>query len=130
MNGIGEKIGAVVLLVALASGCAAVRGGDDEQQAPRETDVTVEVVNQNWQDMHVYVLASGQRRSLGMVTSQNSEVFELPRSALAADRDIVFIADPIGSVVAFVSDPVLVQPGDQVRWTIQNRLRHSSVFVR
>lgn len=65
-----------------------------------------------------------------MVTSQNSEVFELPRSALASDRDIVFIADPIGSVVAFVSDPVLVQPGDQVRWTIQNRLRHSSVFVR
>lgn len=130
MNGIGEKIGAVVLLVALASGCAAVRGGDDEQQASRETDVTVEVVNQNWQDMHVYVLASGQRRSLGMVTSQNSELFELPRSALAADRDIVFIADPIGSVVAFVSDPVLVQPGDQVRWTIQNRLRHSSVFVR
>lgn len=130
MNGIREKIGAVVLLVALASGCAAVRGGDDEQPSPRETDVTVEVVNQNWQDMHVYVLASGQRRSLGMVTSQNSEVFELPRSALASDRDIVFIADPIGSVVAFVSDPVLVQPGDQVRWTIQNRLRHSSVFVR
>ena len=130
MNGIRDRVVTVVLVLALVSGCAAVRGGDEDGPSPEEDQVTIEVVNQNWQDMHVYVLASGQRRSLGMVTSQNSEVFELPRGALAADRDIVFIADPVGSVVAFVSDPVLVQPGDQVRWTIQNRLRHSSVFVR
>lgn len=123
--------GALVALVLplLVTACA-LGGRGDPSQGAGEEGLTVEVTNYNWQDMHVYVLASGQRHSLGIVTSQSTQSFDVPSSALAARREITFLADPVGSVLAYVSDPVLVEPGDRVAWTIQNRLSHSSVFVR
>lgn len=80
--------------------------------------------------MHVYVMTAGQRWSLGIVTSQSTQTFELPDGVFAAARDVVFLADPVGSVLAFHSDPVLLRPGDRVEWLLQNRLAQSSISVR
>ncbi len=116
------------LIAGLLSGCASAGGGaSGEAEAG---SVTVEVTNYNWAVVHAYVLASGQRYSLGLVTTTSTESFPLPRGALAARRALVFLAVPIGSPVAYVSDEILVAPGDTVVWTIQNSLSQSSVIVR
>lgn len=89
----------------------------------------LEVTNHNWQDMHIYVQASGQRWSLGLVTTNSARSFELPRGVFASGRDVVLVADPIGSNVPYHSDPVLLEPGDRVEWRLENRLSQSRLFV-
>lgn len=118
----------VLLIAGLLCGCASAgRGGTGEAETG---SVTVEVTNYNWSVIHAYVLVSGQRYSLGLVTTNRSESFPLPRGALTARRALVFLAVPIGSPVAYVSDEILVAPGDTIVWTIQNSLAQSSVIVR
>lgn len=125
------RLAALLLLTLAAVACAAAGAGSAPADRPAEARATVlEVENLNWQDMHIYVLAGGQRWSIGQVTSLSQRAFELPDGVFGAGRDIVFLADPVGSVVAYHSDPVLLEPGDRVEWTLQNRLSQSSLFVR
>ena len=110
----------------LALGCSLVGGSREKRTDP---PVVVEVRNRNWQDMHVYVLGAGQRYSLGVVTSQSTQRYELPEGAFATGRDIVLLADPIGSDEVYRSDPVLLHPGDVVQRNLANPLIHSSLFI-
>lgn len=124
--------GIALALLAVLTACVGGRGGGPEAERTRagaET-VSVEVTNYNWRDMHVYVLAAGQRFSLGIVATQRSEMYELPPGVLAADRELVLMADPVGSSLAYLSEPILVQAGDVVEWRLQNRLPQSGIFVR
>lgn len=123
----------VALSLGLALGAAACatagRGSGEAEGAHAEEPAVLEVRNRNWQDMHIYVLAAGQRWSLGLVTSQSTQTWELPDGVFAANRDISFLADPIGSPVGHVSDRVLLDRGDRVEWTLHNRLSQSTIFV-
>lgn len=121
-----------LLLVPLgcASGGAGAASTAEDPSSLDRGSAVLEVHNRNWQDMHVYVLAGGQRWSLGMVTSLAERTFDLPDGVFGSAGDIIFLADPVGSVVVYHSDPVLLEPGDRVQWTLQNRLSHSSLFVR
>lgn len=122
----------LVALLGLAGvGCASSRAGAGSagEPSPDPDTAVLEVHNRNWQDMHIYVLAGGQRWSLGMVTSQSERTFDVPDGVFGSAGDIIFLADPVGSVIALHSDPVLLEPGDRVQWTLQNRLSHSSLFV-
>lgn len=127
MRCLGRAVPLVLGIAVLGGGCAS--GGGAERASDRPETATVQVQNHNWSDMHLYVFAGGQRFSLGLVTSNTDRGFELPRSALSSARNMIFIADPIGSVVAYVSDEVYVQPGDRVELTLQNNLAHSSISV-
>lgn len=128
-------LGAATLaaLLVAATACGALSRGPDDRP-PRATyddsPVMIEVENRAWSTMHVYVIAGGQWESLGQVTSQTTEVYELPASMMGVRDEIRLAADPIGSTRAFFSDPVLVRPGDRVAWTLQNNLAMSSVMVR
>lgn len=114
----------------LLTACASAGGSESEPPVRAgEGEAVVRVQNLNWSTVHVYVLAGGQRHSLGMVTSTGEETFAIPRGAFATSRELVFLADPVGNVVAYMSDPVLVQPGDRVEWTIHNNLSQSSISV-
>lgn len=100
----------------------------DGGEEPRE--LTVHVKNNSWSAIHVYVVASGQWESLGVVASQNTADYAVSRSRLGGRGEIRLVADPIGSTQGYFSDPILVEPGDRVEWTLQNNLSLSSVFVR
>lgn len=124
---------ALAALLVAAAGCGAFSRGPDDGPSRTTYDdnpVTLEVDNRAWTTMHVYVIAGGQWESLGQVTSQSTEVYELSASMMGVRDEIRLAADPIGSTRAFFSDPVLVRPGDRVAWTLQNNLALSSVMVR
>jgi len=131
-----SPIARAVLLLAVigaTAACGALRRGA-EDGAPRSTfdsdPVTVRVENLAWSTMHVYVVAGAQWESLGQVGSQVSETFEVPSGILGSVKEIRLAADPVGRVEAFFSDPILIEPGDRVEWTLQNNLALSSVMVR
>jgi hypothetical protein len=89
----------------------------------------VEVSNYNPLDVHVYVIVSGQRVSLGVVTTNSTESFRLPALAFSS-RNVAFRAAPIGSGRTYVSDEMLIEPGDTVVWTITDNLAQSVITIR
>lgn len=126
---------ALVPLVLAASACGGFGrqpGAADPvpREDQREQDITVHVKNNAWNSIHVYAVAGGQWESLGVVSSQNSSDYVLSRSVLGGRGEIRLVADPIGSNQGYFSDPILIEPGDRVEWTLQNNLSLSSVFVR
>lgn len=128
---------AIVLLAAAlaATACGAFGrqpGGAapvmDEEERPETLAVSVR--NDAWSTIHVYVVAGGQWESLGVVASQTTEDYVVTRSMLGSRREIRLVADPVGSTQGYFSDPILVEPGDRVEWTLRENLSLSSVFVR
>ena len=120
-----RRIGAVLLGASALLSCASAPG-DTGSRLP----ATVEVSNYNRLDVHAYVVANGQRYSLGVVTTNNTESFSLPRMVFSSSRELAFLAMPIGSPRSHTTEGLLVEPGDTVLWTITDNLAQSLISVR
>ncbi len=119
-----RRIGSMLLIPTILAACASTPPSD--AVGPPSF---VEVSNYNPLDVHVYVIVSGQRISLGVVTTSNTESFRLPDLAFAS-RDVAFLAMPIGSPRMYVSDELLIEAGDTVVWTITDNLSQSVITIR
>ena len=118
---------AVALTLTACAGGKTVRNGP----LPPEGKVSnVEVRNNNWSDMNVYVERNGMRQRLGTVTSMASRRFQIPRAFLTSTGAVRLVADPIGSQDRHVTPPVQVWPGQTVAFTIENHIAISSITVR
>ncbi len=110
-------------LAALALAAAAAPMTGTAQQPEKDAAVameesvtlpepTVTVANHNWLDMHVYLVrAGGGRTSLGIVTSHQTERFEIPAGFMSGPSDLHIVADPIGSRRSYVSPSFFPDPG-------------------
>jgi hypothetical protein len=112
---------------ACASGPAA--GPQTAPAAPLGSQAQVQVTNNNWSDMRVYVERSGMRQRLGTVTSMGTRTFDIPRTMLSGASSVRLIADPIGANQGFVSHPLQVSPGQQVNFTIENQMSISNISI-
>ena len=91
--------------------------GDDDSQTMAET--TLEVTNQWFADMNIYVVRSGQRLRLGLATGNATTNFVIPRAVITGPSiRLRFLADPVGGTHSPVSDEITVSPGDAVQLTI------------
>ena len=69
--------------------------GDDDSQMAAET--TLEVTNQWFADMNIYVIHSGQRLRLGLATGNATTDFVIPRAIVNGSAvQIRFLAGPVG----------------------------------
>ena len=75
----------------------------------------VEVQNQGFYDMTVYIIR------LGQVSGNSTATFELPRTMVNPGLPIRFQADPIGGNKTPFSQEIGVSPGDTVVLTIPPR---------
>lgn len=118
---------AALLLALGAAACASAQGGKPSLgKAPARTAV-VEVANNGFADVTVYVLQSGMRQRLGTVTGLSEQRFSLHISNDAAD--VYLLADPIGGSRAYLSPPVRVRAGEAVDLRLHATLSMSSVSV-
>lgn len=104
---------ALVLVVAACSGSA--RRGTPSMEDPGQTS-SVQVTNQSWMQVVMYVDRGGQRVRLGDVESQGTRVFRLPSGMQYGT--IRFIADPVGSQQTARSFDTNVSPGQTLTLTI------------
>lgn len=121
---------AVLLVTLAACGLFGRQPGEAGPGSEEKPGITVEVENLAWKNIHVYAISGSSWTSLGVLSSQDEETYELPRGFVGGRREIRLAADPVGSNQAYISDPIQVEPGDVVGWTIQDNLALSSVFVR
>lgn len=115
-----------VSAIPLLAGCSLVGAGSpsmaESGSAEQEESqpATAQVANDSWYNISVYVVDSGRRQRLGSVSSYESSSFEIPEDMVNSSGQIQMLADPVGSTTTYRSSPVLVGPGQVVKWTVQN----------
>ncbi len=57
---------------------------------------------------------------------ENPEAIE---NTLAVAERWELLADPVGSTQIFLSEPVVVVPGEQIEWRLAQNLRESTIYV-
>ena len=90
---------------------------------------TIRVENRNWSDVVVYALRSGRRHRLGMVTSMSTARFRLPSGLAMGSGDLQLVADPIGSSRGYTSEPIHLNAGQEISFSVQNHLPMSTISV-
>ena len=95
-------------------------------KAAQTTAVFIEVENDNWADVIVYVVSSGYRTRIGRAESMHSSVLRLP---LITDGYIRFQLRPLASEEYYTLDPVLVTPGQRISMSVRNALQLSTLMV-
>jgi ethanolamine utilization protein EutA (predicted chaperonin) len=92
--------------------------------APRQV---VRVTNHNWNDMEVYAIRNGSRRTLGVVAAAQQATLLVSEDMLDTDGTLQLAARIQGRRDMIVMDPVHVPSGDYLDWSLENELGRSSV---
>lgn len=90
---------------------------------------TVQVENNNWLDVHVYLVRDGEPFSLGVVTGPGEDRLTLPMTATLPGSDVHILVLTIGGNGVYESPSLQVNPGDVVDLNVENDLALSSVSV-
>lgn len=107
----------LLVLGLTAAACSSGRPGNVDPNAP----AAVEVDNRNFADMTIYVVRTGgDRLRLGLATGNSTRTFAIPNYVLSGgSQTLRFLADPVGSSEAPITEELTVLPGDTVTLTIQ-----------
>ncbi|HEX8691834.1 MAG TPA: hypothetical protein VF746_05415 [Longimicrobium sp.] len=135
MHALKTLAAAVAASLTLGACASSGAGGSltpaDAPARAQASPATVKVENRNWQDVVVYAVreGSGVRARLGMVTSMSTQTFRIPRHMLAAGDNIRLQVDPIGSTRGYVTEGILLRPGQQASFSVMNHLPMSTLSV-
>jgi hypothetical protein len=92
--------------------------------------VTLEIENNNWQDVVIYALVDGTRTRLGSVGAANRTKLEIPLGAMRLPGNMTLLLDPLGSRATYRAGPMSVSFGNLVRLKVENELRLTSWTVQ
>lgn len=111
----------MLLTVAVVAGSVSMSACGAARQGPRGSDppTMLQVDNQRFLDMNIYLITSGGARiRLGTATGNSSTTMRIPATYVFGGTDLRFLADPIGAQSTPVSQSITVFPGDNVRLII------------
>lgn len=119
-------LGVGALLVVTAS-CA--RRGDPDRRPPPSVPVSVEIQNQNFHDMAVFLETANQRVRIASVVGGNQERAEVAPTYFVGGS-IRLVAEPVGPREVYRSDWMTVSQGDRIVFRIGPQLVFSYVVLR
>jgi hypothetical protein len=120
---------AVLLLLLSVLGACRSRGPDTSVQPDTNAMVSVEVESHYQGDIIVYLVQGDQRQRLGTVTALSKAEFSFPYRRLQMSSSTRLMAYPLAGAQAYLSEPLLMQPGQWVSWTLESDLDRSSLAV-
>jgi hypothetical protein len=111
------RVGLIGLL-GLSTACGASRApGTTSEPVSPSNEIPVQIDNQNFNDMNIYVVRSGQRWLIGQAGGLTRTTLTI-RNAARGDGRVRLVAEPIGGA-APISTPTLIVPqGQSIFWTI------------
>ena len=117
-----RRISLLILLAVATAGapaCARRRAANQSAESRSDVRTMLRVENLSFPDMTIYVLRGGsQRIRVGQAGGNRTTMLEIPSYLVQFPVALRFIADPIGSSRAPVSDEITVNPGEEVVLTI------------
>jgi hypothetical protein len=121
-----SRVSFTASLLLLAAGCARspapatpsplATASADSTRASRA--IPVQVDNQNFSDMNVYLVTRGTRWLVGNVAGLTKATLTVPASVAPANLRVRLRAQPIGGGGGTTTPTLIVAPGQQVYWTI------------
>jgi hypothetical protein len=114
-----------------SSGASAEEAEEAAQEAVRLPEyVFVDVQNRNSSDVTVHLIqANGQPLRIGNVPGSTNATLRFPGRLIAGGSSLRLTARSLGGSDFVTSDRFVVQPGQQVVWSLESALRRSSVAV-
>ena len=104
-------------LLGLSAACGASRAPVTSAEVSPSNEISVQIDNQNYSDMEIYVVRSGQRWLLGQAGGLTKTTLTI-RNTVGGDGRVRLVAEPIGGA-APISTPTLIVPqGQRIFWTI------------
>jgi hypothetical protein len=123
------RAGLSVLLAAAALGACRSKGPSAAPEPDSNAQVDVEIESHFQGDVIIYLVQGSQRERLGTVTALSRAEFSFPYRRLQMSSSTRLMAYPLAGAQAYLSDPLLVQPGQYVSWTLESDLGRSSLAV-
>ena len=117
-------IGVLFLTAACSAAIAPSSGGP--QQAP----TVVNVRNNHWENVRIYLLQGDVPIKLGVVGAMRSQTFPIPNAYLGSGLALRLAMETFGSRERHASESVNVAPGSRIEWVVEPRMKNSSVVVR
>jgi hypothetical protein len=109
----------LVLLLLVIGACRSAREGSDDEPGPERGPASLEIENQNFLDMTVYVVEGGARQRLGVARGNSTTTLTIPEQLIRGGASpLRFLADPIGQEGLPVTEEIVVEPGDAVKLVI------------
>jgi hypothetical protein len=104
-------------LLGLSAACGASRAPEASGQASPSNDIPVQIDNQNFSDMNIYVIRSGQRWLVGQAGGLTRTTLTIQNAARGGGR-VRLVAEPIGVARPIATPTLLVPRGQSIFWTI------------
>lgn len=114
----------VVSLLTLALAACGSTRPSGPQVGPAAQATTLQIRNQSWLQMNIYVVVAGsQRIRVGSVNGNSTTNIQLPEHVVGMGREVSFIADPVGSSQTAQSFDMYVRKGERITLTIPPSVR-------
>jgi len=118
----------VLSLWLLSSGCAGHKGAS--ATAPGDAaEIVLIIENHHWNDVIISVLHDGVVDRIGLATAVKTSSFVVPGRRLGPSGIIRLRGHAVGAPDDHTSEAFPVRPGQEVEWTLESDLSHSSVSV-
>ncbi|HEV7838031.1 MAG TPA: hypothetical protein VGO75_08200 [Gemmatimonadaceae bacterium] len=117
------------LLGALLFG-ASCKAKPTEDLAPVPVqDLVLEVSNNNWSDVVIYMIQNGSRKRFTMVTAARSATVAIPSQFISSNGSVQIVAHRVGGTDEYVSPVVSVLLGRTIALTLESNLNRSTIGV-
>jgi len=126
-----ERSTARILLVLALLGSSSCARHATESGAASESgaDIALVVENHHWSDVIVYLLHDGVSDRIGLATAVKTSIFIIPSRRLGTAALIRLRGHPVGAPDDHTTEAFVVQPGQEIEWTLESDLARSSVAV-
>jgi hypothetical protein len=125
---VGRHAGRVLVLTA-AMACAGPRQNVDPE--PLEaTGFSLVLNNRHLLDVNVFIQHDGQSDRVATVVASTTSAMLLPAWMLGQSKTIRLIAEPIGEDSRYVTDVLVVQPGQVIELNVEGSLARSNYSIQ
>jgi hypothetical protein len=100
-----------------------------DQPVSGDDELVLEVSNNNWSDVVIYMVRDGRRTRFTVVTAARSASVAIPSRFISSNRTVQIVARRIGGNDEYLSPAVSVRLGHTVALTLESNLVRSSVGV-
>jgi hypothetical protein len=115
----------LIVLLGLSSACGASRTAPTSSPEPSSDEIPVQINNQNFSDMDIYVVRNGERWLIGQAGGLTKTTLTI-RGAIRGDGRVRLLADPVGEARPIATPTLVVPRGQSIFWTIGSDLATST----
>jgi hypothetical protein len=123
-----QTAGLSLLMALTVLGCRK-RDAETRPAPDPNTPVPVQIESHFMGDVTIYLVRGSLRQRLGMVTALGTAEFTFPWRWLSQSGSSRLMAYPVAGARAQLSEPLIMQQGQWIKWTLESDLDRSSIAV-